>query len=191
MSRRQRFEMQATEIGRRRVQSLDFATMISEMLKEGASPDDLFFRTAVLMCTDENDQIQMTPRALTRFINGHLPEIKELIIQATKRLHPELADFWQSELTHKKPSRSEGPRELSQDEVGQLIVAMVPLLESRRGQWKDKNEDCKPFEDDNMSPEDSLIFKEVLTEASQQVNLPVDSVLSLFQRVSNVKFPVQ
>jgi hypothetical protein len=191
MSKRQRFEMQATEIGRRRVQSLDFAMMISEMLKEGASPDDLFFRTAVLMCTDENDQIQMTPRALTRFINGHLPEIKEQIIQATKRLHPELADFWQSELTRKKPSRSEGPRELSQDEVGQLIVAMVPLLENRRGQWKDKNEDCKPFEDDNMSPEDSLIFKEVLTEASQQVNLPVDSVLSLFQRVSNVKFPVQ
>jgi hypothetical protein len=60
MAKRQRFEMQATDIGRRRVQSLDFAAMISDMMKEGAPPDDLFFRTAVLMCTDENDEIQMT-----------------------------------------------------------------------------------------------------------------------------------
>jgi hypothetical protein len=181
--------MQATEVGRRRVQSLDYAMMISDLMNKGADEEDLVFQTAMVMCTNEKYQFQMTASAMARFINCHLPEIEDAIVQATKRLHPELADFWQRGPTGRKPSRSEGPRELTQEEAGQLIMAMVPLLESRKGQWKDKDENYKPFDDDQMCPEDSLIFKEVLTEASQQAKVPLDSALSLFQRVSNVKFP--
>lgn len=187
MSKRHRFEMQATEIGRKRVQSLDYAMMISDLMNKGADSEDLIFQTALLMCTDENYQLQMTNSAMTRFINCHLSEIKDAIVQATKRLHPELADFWQSGPTGRKPSRSEGPRELSQEELEELVIAMIPLLESKKGQWKDKDEDYKPFEE-NMCPEDAQIFKEVLREASQQANVPLDSALSLFQRVSNAKF---
>jgi hypothetical protein len=171
MSRRNKYkDLHVTEAGRKRIKSLDFARMVEEMATEGAEADDLFIKTALLMCADENDQFQLSckpERAIDRFIDSHLSEIKDAIFQALQRLNPRYAEIWKQEsVTGKKPSRSELPREISQDEMGTLVMALVPILESKNGQWKDKDKEHKLFEDDDMCPEDLQLFKAALVEAS-------------------------
>jgi ABC-type transporter MlaC component len=184
--------MHVTDVGRRRVQTLDFAKMIDQLMEDGADGEDLVLQTAMMMCTDENYQVQMTDRAISEFIKSHLPEIKAALSHAIKRLRPEASILWHpGELAAKKPIHSEGSRQLTEAERQEFFSVFIPLLMSKTGQWRDTSEgEHKPFEDDSMSPEDLKLYKETMIEAAQQANVPVDSVISLFQRVSGLSFSI-
>jgi hypothetical protein len=71
-------KLEITEAGRSAGQEPGVRHDVREMMLEQLSdPDDLFFKTALLLCTDDNNEIQMLDKSMTRFIKSNLLEIKK------------------------------------------------------------------------------------------------------------------